>query len=77
MGYELINESFPRAKKAYMCVWCGEVIKIGKEHRHEVSKYEGNFQDHRWHLECDNAAKDQFADGDTEFELYSNERPSV
>lgn len=76
MDYSLIRESFPLARKSHKCVWCGQAIEPGEKHRHEISRYDG-LQDFRWHLECDEAAKEVFADGDTEFMRYSHERGSV
>ena len=77
MAYELISDTRPKAKKAHKCAWCGEEIPVGEIHRHEVSKYCGDFQNHRWHLECDEAAKKSFDESfDEEFELYGNERPN-
>lgn len=74
MNYTLLSETFPKARKPYRCIWCGEAIPIGLRHRHERSIYD-DFQDHRWHLECDEiAVKELFNVGDTEFIPYSNER---
>ena len=74
--YELIFESSPKARKTYRCIWCGEVIENGEKHRHEISKYEGNLQDHRWHDECTSAASEFFHQegGESDFEPYVNER---
>jgi hypothetical protein len=78
MSYELIRESFPVARKRHRCIWCGEGINAGVKHRHEVSSFDGNLQDHRWHLECDDDAKDYFDEGNgPEFSAYSNERPKL
>jgi hypothetical protein len=76
MSYALIEESFPVARKRHTCIWCGENIDVGEKHRHEKSNYCGDFQNHRWHMECNQAAQVQFADeGDTEFSPYDNPRP--
>jgi hypothetical protein len=58
MSYDLISETKPRARKAYSCIWCGEAIAVGEVHSHEVSKYEGTFQNHRWHPECWDASQE-------------------
>ena len=68
MSYELLSETTPKARKDYSCIWCGEPIPKGEFHVHEVSKYDGDFQDHRWHPECIKASKEYFsADGEEFF----------
>ena len=75
-SYQLIRESFPVARKAHRCIWCGESIPIGEKHRYEVSTF-GGMQNHRWHMECDEAAADYFNSGDgPEFLAHENERPA-
>ena len=74
--FELIRESFPVARKKHRCIWCGESIQVGLKHRHEISKFDG-LQDHRWHLECNEASAEYFNSGDgPEFCPYENERPT-
>lgn len=77
MHYELISESFPRARVVHICIWCGDPIEKGEEYRHEISKYDGEFQNHKWHLECNYAAQREFDQpwSECEFEPYCNERP--
>lgn len=74
MGYVLIRESFPIARKPHRCIWCGETITVGIKHCHEISKYD-DLQDHRWHQECREASFDYFCNGEEEFSPYENERP--
>ena len=75
MSYQLIRETFPVARKQRRCIWCGESILIGEKHRHEISKFD-ELQDHRWHLECNEAAAAYFQAGDgPEFSAHENERP--
>lgn len=75
-GYTLIREAFPIARKQHRCIWCGEAISAGEKHRHEISKYETELQDFRWHLECESAASEYFLAGEgPEFSAYENERP--
>ena len=50
MSYQLIKETEPTARKSYRCIWCAEKILKGEKHVHESSKYDGSFQDHRWHF---------------------------
>lgn len=56
MSYLLLSETKPVARKEYRCIWCPEKILKGEKHLHERSKYDGRFQDHRWHPECREAA---------------------
>ena len=56
-------------------IWCGQIIPIGEQHCHEVSRYD-DFQDYRWHRECRDEATTLFARGDIEFIPYENERPA-
>ena len=74
--YQLIQETFPTARKTHRCIWCGESIPIGEQHRREKSKYE-EFQDFRWHLECNDAAQEYFSDGESDFSAYENDRPQL
>lgn len=67
--YELISETEPVARKDYRCIWCPELIRKGEKHIHEVSKWEGEFQNHRWHPECQKAADGYFRKcGESEFD---------
>ena len=73
--YEIISETRPKARKQYNCIWCPEKIQKGEVHFHEVSKYDGEFQDHRWHLECEKAAQAWFRESrETEFEPHACKR---
>lgn len=76
MSYELISESRPKARKEYKCIWCGQNILKGETHYYEISKYEGGFQDHRWHTECFKFFLERFDTyDDGEYKPYLNERP--
>ena len=57
MSFELLSGSFPVAKKAHKCVWCGEEIKIGEKHYKFVGLNDGDFQSSRLHNECWDAMK--------------------
>lgn len=54
--YTLLSSTKPKARKQYNCIWCMEHILPGEVHVHENSVWDGNFQDHRFHIECDIAA---------------------
>jgi hypothetical protein len=72
VSYQEIAITHPIARKAHRCIWCAEEIKKGSRHTHEVSRYDGEFQDHRWHDECLKAS--QSNGGEYEFDPYQNER---
>lgn len=78
MGYELISETRPKARKEYPCIWCVEKILKGELHIREVSKYDGGLQDHRWHPECRDAASKYFHEsGEEEFPPSACKRGSM
>lgn len=52
MSDQQLSLTRPTARKDYPCIWCREKILKGERHMHEVSLYDGSFQDHRWHPEC-------------------------
>lgn len=74
MSYVLLRSRWPKARKPYRCIWCGESIAVGDKHRYEISKYDGAFQNHRWHPECDEPAGIDLQCEEL-FMPYGNERP--
>lgn len=76
MSWDLISDTRPVARKNYKCIWCGEKIPIGEKHVHTISNYCGDFQNHRFHNECNDAMDEHCSkQHDGEFEPYRNERP--
>lgn len=75
MSYTLLRSTWPAARKAYRCIWCGQAIPVGEVHRHEVSRYDGHFQDHRWRRHHTPRATEALL-YDEEFTPYGNERPA-
>ena len=75
MSYALLSATTPKARKEHRCIWCGQKILIGETYRHERSVYDGDMQNHKWHLECDKASAEYFAENGEEFDPYDNERP--
>jgi hypothetical protein len=75
--YRLLAESFPVARKQHRCIWCGEPILRGEKYRHERSVYNGEMQDHKWHLECDADFAEglKYDPGNCEFTPHSSPRP--
>lgn len=76
MSYAMISQTTPFAKKAHVCIWCGEKIAIGQRYVRERSVYEREPQNHKWHLECRDAAVEYFQSGESEFCPHDNERPA-
>ena len=74
MSYRLLNRTTPKGRRTYRCIWCGEDIPAGEQHIHEISVFDGNFQDHRWHPECEAAAQECWDGWDSEFLPWSNPR---
>lgn len=66
MSFQLLSETKPKARKPYACIWCTEKIQVGEVHIHQASKYDGDFQDHRWHPECWSAAVKDFKESGEE-----------
>jgi len=78
MSYQLISRNKARATKVYDCIWCFEKIIKGEKYIREVSKYQKNLQDHKWHPECYEIAKIYFLkSGEEEFSPYECKRGSL
>jgi hypothetical protein len=77
MSYTLLSETKPKARKQHRCIWCGGEIKAGEKYLREKSVYDGNMQDHAWHLPC-NADAMAIHAGEYSWDLdpYENEAPS-
>ena len=71
MGYQLLNLTRPVARHDHRCIWCPETIVAGLKHVHEVSVFDGEFQDHRWHEECNKAFQDSYSPDEPE--IYPHE----
>lgn len=72
MSYTLLSRNTRTAQKQHRCIWCGEDILPGESYVDERSVFDGDFQKHRWHPECE----DDFQAGhDDTFTPYSAERP--
>lgn len=72
--YEEISRTTPKASKTHRCIWCGEPIVEGETHQRVVSKYMGDFQDNRFHMECVKPCEAECAEMGGEFMPYENER---
>ncbi len=70
--YHCFSNKLIIARKQHKCIWCGEKIEPGFEYMRQRSVFDGVFQNHAWHPECND---DFIEEGDTEFTAYSAERP--
>ena len=77
MTYQLLHENRPRARKRHTCIWCGEDIEKGEQYHYEQSIYDGNFQNHHWHLECQQIAVDEWFPDDEQFMPYEHPRGAI
>lgn len=50
---EFYTSTCHTARKRHTCLLCGEDIEIGERYLRESGKYEGEFFDSCYHLECD------------------------
>ena len=71
--YLALSETEPVARKEHRCIWCPEKILKGERHLKEASLYQGDFQNHRWHMECRRAATSYFSDHNNDGEFESHE----
>jgi hypothetical protein len=77
MGYVLLSESCPKARKDYMCIWCGQKIIKGDVYYRRSGAWEGSVATDQWHPECNQASVESARiNHDDEFDRYENERPS-
>lgn len=53
---ETIADEWRKARKAHLCIWCGQPIAVGETYRHWRGKFEGEVMSNDWHKECDDAA---------------------
>lgn len=67
------STTYPSARKAHRCEWCGEAIPVGLRHMYFAGKWEGEWQNWRMHDECYHFNSDEIADG---FTPYEGERPT-
>jgi hypothetical protein len=76
MSFTLIGESKQRARKAHRCSWCGQPIPVGEVYLRTRFVFEGYPGSNRFHLECDKAAADDYAECGEGFMPYENQRPA-
>lgn len=59
--------------KAHVCIWCGESIGKGDKAMYFSGVFEGDFQSHYMHPECDSACQRSDID-EYGFTAYENKR---
>lgn len=77
MSYTLFSKTKPVARKEHGCIWCRELIAVGSVYVREASTYSCDFQSHKWHPECWDAAQKYFAEGEEEFDPHTHKRGSL
>jgi hypothetical protein len=65
--FTLLSQSTPKARKPYVCEWCGEAIEVGTTHVLYSGTMDGHWQDTRMHAEC-YASMPSALNADDEFE---------
>lgn len=80
MSYTLLSQSNQIARKTHKCTWCGETIKKGDDYHSERSIYQGCWQYHKFHLECNVSAVDygkEWGGSEFEFDEYEMKRGEI
>ena len=71
----IIADETRKARKAHLCIWCGQQIKAGEAYRRQRLVFQGDIQSNSWHPECfDSVDWQEYEDG---FSPYEGERPSL
>jgi hypothetical protein len=74
VSYTLLGRHERTARKQHRCIWCGEAIDTGSVYVDEASVFDGSWQAHKWHPECEDDARTCFQYDDT-FAPYAQDRP--
>lgn len=76
MTYVMLSETSPVARKDHRCIWCGENIPKGSKYVAERSVFDGEMQNHHWHVECiADCRRSNDEEYEDEFTPFENERP--
>lgn len=76
MSCSVIGESTRTAKKEHRCNWCGQQIVVGEVYLRSRVVFEGEPQNSKLHLECADAAAEDFREFGEGYMPYENERPA-
>lgn len=78
MSFDLLSESYPKARKEHICEWCGEKILKNETYYRYTGLHDGDFQSTPLHLECKKAMqKDLLENGQEEYEPFAFKRGSM
>lgn len=78
MGWWPLSETTPKAKWQHTCIWCGQFILKGERHAKVTGTYDGEFQSHRFHVECLEACGKELAEVKEDyFEPHTYKRGST
>lgn len=75
MSWTTIAETTQAAKKEHRCSWCGEQIVIGESYLRSRVVFEGEPQTNKLHIECADAAADDYREWGEGYMPYENQRP--
>lgn len=59
---EFFNETYHTARKEHCCECCERKIQIGERYSYQAGKFEGEFFDRRYHIDCSMKMKDFWED---------------
>lgn len=57
---DVLRQEKPVARKEHRCLFCGAVIKKGEKYQHNVYVTDGEIDDQRMHLCCEDAVAEFF-----------------
>lgn len=78
MSWQILSSGHRTARKQHRCIWCGEAIEPKTRYAHTAGIFDGEFQDNKFHVECDDACARYFRDyNDDYFEPYEFARGSA
>lgn len=72
----MIGETTQRAKKEHRCNWCGQRILVGESYLRSRVVFEGEPQTNKLHLECADAAAEDYREWGEGYMPHENERPA-
>lgn len=76
MSCTLIAETTQTAKKEHRCSWCGQQILVGESYLRSRVVFEGDPQTNKLHLECADAAAEDYREWGEGYVPYENARPA-
>ena len=77
MSWTTLGERVVTARKQHDCIWCGESIMVSEAYKRITGVSDGEFQDGKWHIECDKAAQANYDWYDETFPAYAFKRGTI